>query len=150
MIRRSWPSILTSVPDHLPNRTRSPGFTSSGTSWPCSLRAPGPAAMISPSCGFSFAVSGMMMPPAVFSSASMRSHEHAVVQWTEMHAHPPYQFSDVISRTPENSPRAKTTLGAREIRFKRAGENFSEPNQGYPDAGGQTRRCRLIRVTPGE
>ena len=30
MIRRSWPSILTSVPDHLPNRTRSPALTSSG------------------------------------------------------------------------------------------------------------------------
>src|SRR5262249_31245663 len=26
----------------------------------------------SPCCGFSFALSGMMMPPAVFSSASMR------------------------------------------------------------------------------
>ncbi len=30
MMRRSWPSILTSVPDHLPNRTRSPALTSSG------------------------------------------------------------------------------------------------------------------------
>ncbi len=30
MIRRSSPSILTSVPDHLPNRTRSPALTSSG------------------------------------------------------------------------------------------------------------------------
>ena len=27
MIRRSWPSIRTSVPDHLPNRTRSPALT---------------------------------------------------------------------------------------------------------------------------
>ena len=30
MISRSSPSILTSVPDHLPNRTRSPALTSSG------------------------------------------------------------------------------------------------------------------------
>ena len=30
MIRRSSPSILTSVPDHLPNSTRSPALTSSG------------------------------------------------------------------------------------------------------------------------
>ena len=30
MMRRSLPSILTSVPDHLPNRTLSPVFTSSG------------------------------------------------------------------------------------------------------------------------
>ena len=28
MMRRSWPSMLTSVPDHLPNSTRSPAFTS--------------------------------------------------------------------------------------------------------------------------
>src|SRR6185437_9805793 len=39
---------------------------------PCSSRAPGPTAMTSPSCGFSLAVSGMMMPPAVFSSCSRR------------------------------------------------------------------------------
>ncbi len=30
MIRSSWPSILTSVPDHLPNSTLSPFFRSSG------------------------------------------------------------------------------------------------------------------------
>ena len=30
MMSRSSPSILTSVPDHLPNRMRSPAFTSSG------------------------------------------------------------------------------------------------------------------------
>ena len=30
MIRRSWPSILTSVPDHLPNSTRSPTLMSIG------------------------------------------------------------------------------------------------------------------------
>ena len=30
MIRSSWPSILTSVPDHLPNSTRSPTLTSMG------------------------------------------------------------------------------------------------------------------------
>jgi hypothetical protein len=34
--------------------------------------APEPTATISPSCGFSLALSGMMMPPAVFSSASTR------------------------------------------------------------------------------
>ena len=72
MIRYSSPSILTSVPDHLPNRIRSPALTSSGMSLPLSSRPPGPTAMTSPSWGFSFAVSGMMMPPAVFASASMR------------------------------------------------------------------------------
>src|SRR5215207_8979221 len=72
MIRRSSPSMRTSVPDHFPNRTRSPVLTSSGLSFPFSSRAPGPTAITSPSCGFSFAVSGMMMPPLVFSSASIR------------------------------------------------------------------------------
>src|SRR5258708_17883371 len=72
MIRRSLPSILTSVPDHLPNSTRSPTFRSMGMSLPASSRPPGPTAVISPWEGFSLAVSGMMIPPAGFSSASMR------------------------------------------------------------------------------
>src|SRR6185437_11076097 len=72
MMRSSSPSILTSVPDHLPNSTRSPALTSIGMSLPASSRPPGPTATISPSCGFSLAVSGMMMPPLVFSSASIR------------------------------------------------------------------------------
>src|SRR5262249_18466897 len=69
---KSSPSILISVPDHFPNSTRSPTLTSSGSSLPSSPRMPGPAAMTSPSIGFSLAVSGMIMPPAVFSSSSMR------------------------------------------------------------------------------
>src|SRR5271170_8477207 len=72
MIRRSRPSILTSVPDHLPKRTLSPIFTSMGVSLPPSSRPPGPTAIISPSWGFSLAVSGMMIPPFVFSSPSRR------------------------------------------------------------------------------
>src|SRR6266851_8052651 len=72
MIIRSSPSSLISVPDHLPKSTRSPGLTSSGCSVPSSPRAPGPTATTSPSISFSLAVSGMMMPPAVFASCSMR------------------------------------------------------------------------------
>src|SRR5690606_10765485 len=72
MISRSSPSSLTSVPDHLPNSTRSPALTSSGVTLPSSERVPEPTATTSPSLGFSLALSGMMMPPAVFSSASMR------------------------------------------------------------------------------
>ena len=72
MMRSSSPSILTSVPDHLPNSIRSPALRSMGMSLPASSRAPGPTATTSPSCGFSLAVSGMMMPPFVFSSPSMR------------------------------------------------------------------------------
>src|ERR1700730_3676262 len=71
-ISRSWPSMITSVPAHLPNSTWSPTFTSSGRTVPVSSRAPGPTPSTSPSTGFSFAVSGMMIPPGVFSSASIR------------------------------------------------------------------------------
>jgi hypothetical protein len=63
MIRSSSPSIFTSVPDHLPNRMRSPTLRSIGISLPASSRPPGPTAMISPCEGFSCAVSGMRMPP---------------------------------------------------------------------------------------
>jgi hypothetical protein len=41
MIRRSSPSSLISVPDHLPNSTRSPALTSSATSLPARRDAPG-------------------------------------------------------------------------------------------------------------
>ena len=53
IMRYSTPSILTSVPDHLPNRMRSPTLTSIGISLPLSSRPPGPTAMTLPSCGFS-------------------------------------------------------------------------------------------------
>jgi hypothetical protein len=72
MIKSSWLSILTSVPDHLPNSSRSPTWMSIGIRLPLSSRPPGPTAMTSPCEGFSLAVSGMMMPALVFSSASMR------------------------------------------------------------------------------
>src|SRR6266576_2261159 len=72
MIIRSSPSSLTSVPDHLPNSTRSPAFTSSGCSLPASSRVPGPTATTLPSIGFSCAVSGMKMPPIVLVSGSTR------------------------------------------------------------------------------
>jgi hypothetical protein len=45
---------------------------SMGISLPFSSRPPGPTATTSPCEGFSLAVSGMMMPPLDFSSASMR------------------------------------------------------------------------------
>ena len=85
MISRSSPSSLTSVPDHLPNRIRSPALTSSGVIVPSSARAPEPTATTSPSCGFSLAVSGMMMPPAVFSCGFDAADEHAIVQGAKCH-----------------------------------------------------------------
>jgi hypothetical protein len=44
-----------------------------------------------------------------------------------MHAHPPLQFSDVISPAPQQPP-GETDLGAAKISFKRAGEKFSDPD----------------------
>jgi len=72
MMSSSSPSIVTSVPDHLPNKTLSPALTAIGINSPLSLRAPSPAEIISPYAGFSLADSGMIKPPAVFSSPSIR------------------------------------------------------------------------------
>lgn len=52
MINRSSPLNLISVPDHLPNKMRSPTFTSGGLRLPLSSRVPEPTATISPSAGF--------------------------------------------------------------------------------------------------
>ena len=85
MIRRSSPSILTSVPDHLPNRTRSPALTSSGTQLAALVAGAGADGdRLRPACGFSLAVSGMMMPPLVFVFLDA-SNDDAVVQRTELH-----------------------------------------------------------------
>src|SRR5713101_5740487 len=71
-MRCSSPSILTSFPAYLMNSTRSPGLMSSGRILPSSSTLPLPTATTRPSNGFSLAVSGMMMPPLVFSSSEMR------------------------------------------------------------------------------
>ncbi len=70
IIRNSSPSILISVPEYFPNRTLSPFLTSRGRTFPSSVTRPVPTAMISPWIGFSFAVSGMMIPPFDFSSST--------------------------------------------------------------------------------
>src|SRR5262249_41876391 len=72
-ITYSVPSIFTSVPLYLPTRMRSPFFTSTATRLPSSVRRPGPTATTSPSCGFSLAVSGMMMPPRTAPCLSVRA-----------------------------------------------------------------------------
>src|SRR5688572_2712013 len=51
---------------------RSPAFTSSGTDEPFARTLPFPTATTSPSIGFSLALSGMMIPPLVFSSSARR------------------------------------------------------------------------------
>jgi hypothetical protein len=55
----------------LPEQIVSPAFTSSGTRSAFS-RLPRPTAMTFPCCGFSFALSGMMIPPTFCSPSSMR------------------------------------------------------------------------------
>src|SRR5882757_1300103 len=72
MISSSSPSSLISVPEYLPNRMLSPAFTSSGNTLPSSFDLPLPTEITSPCCGFSFAESGMMMPPRMLSPSSMR------------------------------------------------------------------------------
>src|SRR5262249_24613477 len=67
----SSPSTLISVPEYLPNSTSSPSVTPIGERSPESRSLPGPTAITLPRCGFSLAVSGSTMPPAVFSSASI-------------------------------------------------------------------------------
>ena len=64
---------MTSVPDHLPNKILSPFFTSRAVTVPSSAFDPLPTATTLPSEGFSLAVSGMMIPPAVLVSASTLS-----------------------------------------------------------------------------
>src|SRR2546430_9163672 len=72
IMRKSSPSILISVPEHLPNRLPSPYFTARGNSLPSSLVLPLPTEMISPSCGLSLAESGLMRPPRVVPASSTR------------------------------------------------------------------------------
>lgn len=72
MTRWSMLSSLTSVPAYLLKRTSSPGFTDMAMRAPASSTLPGPTATTCPLEGFSFAVSGIYNPPAVFSSDSRR------------------------------------------------------------------------------
>src|SRR5437016_8309656 len=73
MIRYSLSSSLTSEPEYFPNRILSPAFTSSGIFLPSSVTLPLPTAITLASCGFSLAVSGMMIPPFLTSFSSSRS-----------------------------------------------------------------------------
>src|ERR1700674_1111036 len=53
--------------------TLSPTLSSIGITSPLSVLRPGPTAMITPSCGFSLAVSGRMTPPVLVDACSMDS-----------------------------------------------------------------------------
>src|SRR3989440_10109583 len=72
MMSNSSPSMLTSLPAYDVNRTRSPSFTWKAARLPFSRSLPSPTERTLPCFGFSLAVSGSTMPPAVRSSASRR------------------------------------------------------------------------------
>src|SRR5438552_15809190 len=71
MIRYDSSSILISVPPYFEISTVSPFFTVHSTFLPLSSIFPVPRATTLPSCGFSFAVSGMMIPPFFTSFSSI-------------------------------------------------------------------------------
>ena len=72
-IRTSSPSILMSVPGVLAEEDPVADLDVEGRACvPFSRSLPLPTAMTSPSCGFSLAVSGMMMPPFAVAFSSMR------------------------------------------------------------------------------
>ena len=85
MMRSSWPSILTSVPDHLPNSTLSFGFTSRGTILPLSSRAPGADGDDLALLGFLGCRIGDDDAAGGLGFAVDAAHNHAVVQRTELH-----------------------------------------------------------------
>jgi hypothetical protein len=68
-----------------------------GIRLPSSPIFPGPAATTLPSCGFSFAVSGMMIPPAVlFSSSTLTTKILSFIGLIFMTA---YLLGEVIARS---------------------------------------------------
>src|SRR5437763_1272042 len=70
MIRYDSSSILISVPPYFEISTLSPFFTVKSTFFPLSSILPVPKATTFPSCGFSLAVSGIMIPPFFTSCSS--------------------------------------------------------------------------------
>ncbi len=85
MMSSSSPSSLTSVPDHLPNSTRSPGFTSSGLK--LALLVAGAGAYGDDLALLRLLLGGIGDDDAAFGSFVLLdpAYDHAVVQWTKLH-----------------------------------------------------------------
>src|ERR1700675_478809 len=75
---------------------RSPSFTSSGRTLPSSLILPLPAEMTSPSCGLSFAESGIMIPPRVVSAFSARRDRMRSCSGVNLVAIVAYSFQELV------------------------------------------------------
>src|SRR5271166_5393457 len=117
MMRSSSPSSLISVPDHLPNRMRSPTFRSIGISLPLSSRPPGPTAITSPSCGFSLAV-GDDDPPLGFFFRIDALDNDTIVQRAKFHERPPLAVS-LCSAEPIALARKKFGVHRRSVKGRR-------------------------------
>ena len=85
MMRSSWPSILTSVPDHLPNSTLSPFLRSSGDELAALVAGAGAdgddlalLGLLGGGVGDDDAAGGLGL-------AVDAAHDHAVMQGAELH-----------------------------------------------------------------
>ena len=128
MIRRSSPSILTSVPDHLPNSTRSPTLMSIGMSLPASSRPPGPTAMISPCARLLLGGVGNDDAAGSLLLGIDALDDDAVVKRTEFHGNPPRIVDRfVVGKRPlRRSPRTTPggDIGRSILARKRGQANF--------------------------
>src|SRR4051794_394758 len=89
MIRYSSPAIRTSVPDHLPNRMRSPARTSSGCILPVSSRATRTDCDHLAFLGLLLGVVGNDDAAGCPVIALDPANDDAVMQGTKIHALPP-------------------------------------------------------------
>ena len=88
MIKRSSPSVLTSVPGPFAKQHPVARFDVNRNAMrACRFRHGHPVttAMTSPSCGFSLTVSGIMMPPPCLFLSFDAADDDTIVQWTEFY-----------------------------------------------------------------
>src|ERR1700719_2875552 len=95
MMMYSSPSSLTSCPEYLPKRMRSPALTSGCWRVPSSLTLPMPAAITLPCCGFSLAV----YPADLLFAFLEALDDEAVVEGSDMHGFGLLINRDCVDRT---------------------------------------------------
>src|SRR5713226_5197933 len=132
MIRYSSSSTFTSEPEYLPKRMRSWAFTSRGIRLPSSFTLPLPTAMTLPSWGFSFAVSGMMMPPFLtsFSSSRLTRMRSCNGRIFMVHSPPDGKGWNLVA-----DPEQRGALSPPRCREARAGRRRHRPSPGRSRSG---------------